>query len=75
MRENAQAKGRRYLVEGRLVLTEIRPGLIRATCRGAGHVYSLGWTQGGGWRCDCAAKSACSHLHALKTVTVTAETP
>ncbi len=68
-RENAEAKGKRYLVEGRLVLERVDARTIRATCRGAGEVYRLGFDRTGWW-CSCPARTRCSHLWALMTVTV-----
>jgi len=69
MRENAFAKSRRYLIEGRLVVVEIVPGRIRATCRGDGQIYILRWVPESWW-CSCPARSdQCAHLRALRTVT------
>ena len=68
MRENAEAKGRRYLVEGRLVVEHVAGGEIRAHCRGAGAAYQLGRNRGR-WYCDCPALGRCSHLVALGLVT------
>jgi hypothetical protein len=70
MGENAEARGRRYLVEGRLVITRIDAKGIVATCRGSGMVDDVTWFAGSGWRCTCPARSTCVHLHALQLVTV-----
>jgi uncharacterized Zn finger protein len=67
-RENAEAKGRRYLVEGRLVVERVAGGEIRARCRGGGAVYELGLERGE-WFCNCPALGLCSHLVALQLVT------
>ena len=67
-RENAEAKGRRYLVEGRLVVEHATGGEIRAHCRGGGQVYDLGLERGE-WFCSCPALGLCSHLVALQLVT------
>jgi len=70
-RENAQAKGRRMLTEGRLRVLRIeRSGLIVAECRGdSGEVYTLGFEpMWGQWRCTCEAKGRCSHIIALMLV-------
>jgi len=40
-REAVEAKGRRYLVEGRLVVEHVSCGAIRARCRGSGALYEL----------------------------------
>jgi hypothetical protein len=68
-REDAAAKGRRYLVEGRLVVEAVDGNHIAASCRGNGALYQLGYVRGG-WHCDCPARSRCAHLVALMTVTV-----
>ena len=66
-RENAAAKGRRYVGEGRLVVEHATGGEVRARCRGDGAVYRLGF-KNGKWRCDCPALGRCSHLVALGLV-------
>ncbi len=71
-RESAEAKGRRYLTEGRLQVLELGPGVIRATCRGDGAVHRLGWWHGR-WGCSCPAGTfgrQCAHLVALRLVAV-----
>ncbi len=72
-REGVEAKGRRLLAEGRLVLDLVdrEVDVVRATCRGSGALHRLGYElRRGGWYCDCAARSRCSHLVALELVTV-----
>lgn len=71
-RENVDDKGRRLLVEGRLVVERVQGELIVATCRGdSGEVYRLGFDPvRAEWRCTCPAKTRCSHLVALQLVTV-----
>lgn len=73
-REGAPEKARRLLVEGRLVVREIRSsGTIVAECRGdSGQIYALGYdARRKQWRCTCAEmKGRCSHLVALQLVTV-----
>jgi hypothetical protein len=70
MPENHQAKGRRYLTEGRVYLRSVGPDGIRATCRGQGQLYRLGWERGRGWWCDCPALTRCAHLVALQLVAI-----
>ena len=75
--EDAQAQGRRYASEGRLVVDVVNGYTIHATCRGDDAVYALGhdvnahwWCEcGGPWWCECGAEQTCAHLHALKLVT------
>lgn len=67
-RENVDAKGRRYLVEGRLVVTSITADTVTARCRGNGTSYHLGHDPRGWW-CSCPARSRCCHLAALELVT------
>ena len=68
-RESAAVKGRRYLVEGRLVVRAVdqRAGSVRAVCRGDGAIYAVG-RDGGGWFCSCPARGRCAHLVALGLV-------
>jgi hypothetical protein len=69
-RESIEAKGRRYLTEGRLLVIEVGPRVIRATCRGDGAVHRLGWWRGR-WGCSCPAGQfgrQCAHLAALRLV-------
>lgn len=75
--ESADAKARRLLTEGRLVVEVAgdpgRPGLIVAKCRGdSGAVYALGYDpHANEWRCACPEfRGRCSHLKALQLVTV-----
>jgi uncharacterized Zn finger protein len=68
-RENAEAKGRRYLGEGRLTVTGVSAGRVEAECRGFGAAYRVGWNSDG-WRCNCPARSLCAHLVALMLVVV-----
>ncbi len=68
MREGAEAKGRRYLTEGRLTVERVGD-VIEATCRGNGESYRLGH-DGHAWWCSCPALSRrCAHLLALQLVT------
>lgn len=75
--ETVAEKSRRYLAEGRLIVRvkgdSSRPGYILAECRGdSGAIYRLGFDPiAEEWRCTCEARGAnCSHLAALKLVTV-----
>jgi hypothetical protein len=68
-RENVDAKGRRYLLEGRLTVEVVVGSAIRARCRGAGAVYDLAHDPNAGWSCSCPALRRCAHLVALGLVT------
>jgi uncharacterized Zn finger protein len=63
-RENARAKGMRYLVEHRLTVLRVSENGVQAECRGTGAVHRLGW-QDGSWACSCPTRGVCSHLFAL----------
>jgi len=68
-KENVREKADRLLTSGRLRVTSVVDGDIRAECRGdSGEVYHLG-RYDETWRCSCPARTACSHLHALWAVT------
>lgn len=70
-REAARDKGLRYLAEGRLIVQEVVPRRIRATCRGTGSTYRLGFDANTAeWWCSCPARTRCAHLWALETVTI-----
>ena len=69
MRENAAAKGRRLLTEGRLRVLAVDAKSTSAECRGdSGMSYVLGRDTSGRWECSCEAKGRCSHLVALQLV-------
>jgi hypothetical protein len=68
--ETIGAKGRRYLTEGRLLVIEVGPAVVHATCPGDGAVHRLGWWRGC-WGCSCPAGRfgrQCAHLAALRLV-------
>lgn len=69
-RENAAAKARRYLTEGRITITHLRPRtVVRAIARGDGAFYRCGW-DGGTWWCHCPVRTdQCAHLIALRLIT------
>lgn len=68
-RENAEAKGRRYLAEGRVVVEAVDRHHIAASVRGSGEIHQTGYVRGG-WFCSCPALGRCSHLTALQLVCV-----
>jgi hypothetical protein len=71
MREDARARGRRLVAEGRLILRRVDETQIRAVCRGdSGELHELGYHPRGGWWCNCAAWTQCGHLYALQLVTI-----
>jgi uncharacterized Zn finger protein len=67
-RETVVEKAHRYLVAGRLIVTHVGDDRIRAKCRG-GDTYRVGF-DAGQWWCTCPARGDCSHLVALRLVTV-----
>jgi hypothetical protein len=70
-REPVERKAARYLAAGNLSITGMVGDQITARCvNDSGTVYRLGHNPGDGWWCSCAASRNCSHLLALKTVTV-----
>lgn len=74
-RESVEAKAARYVTAGRLILVEVVPGgRVRATCRGGGALYELGFDRGRWW-CSCPARSWCAHLAALGLVVVQPRRP
>jgi uncharacterized Zn finger protein len=70
-RETVAAKAARYLTEGRLTIEYVVGDTVRASCRGSGELYRLGHEPGRGWWCSCPVRTdQCSHLAALRSVTV-----
>jgi len=69
-RESAFVKGRRLLVEGRVVVRLADSQTIRAMVRGdSGEWYRTSYERGG-WACSCPCIGRCSHLIALQLVTI-----
>lgn len=69
-RENAETKGRRYLIEGRLWVRVAGPDGVQAFCRGSGEVYRVEWRPDlNQWDCTCPARSRCAHIVACELVT------
>jgi uncharacterized Zn finger protein len=68
MRESAHVKGRRYLVEGRLLVKAVSPHHVSAICRGDSGVFHTVTADASGWSCSCPAARDCSHLTALRLV-------
>ena len=73
-REGAEAKGRRLLTEGRLVVEVAAPGAFAATVRGSGDYHRVEFGRGG-WSCSCPALSLCSHLVAAQLVSAPTTRP
>ena len=70
-RKSVEAKARRLLPEGRLIVERVDGDLVVASCRGdSGEVYTVGHDPGRGWHCSCPARGTCSHLRALMLVVV-----
>lgn len=73
MRETARTKADRLLLEGRIVITHVRPNTsVRGFARGEGTLHRFGW-DGGEWWCRCPAgehhaRPNCSHVQAAKRV-------
>lgn len=70
-REAKDAKARRYLLEGRVILRHVDRTLVHAVVRGDGALYRTRW-EAGAWSCSCphqATTTDCSHVAAVKRVT------
>ena len=67
--ESTAAKARRYLIKGRVILTEVRPGRVTALVPGDGAIYAAGYSQAH-WASDRPARSqACARIRAVRLVT------
>ena len=68
-RENAYTKARRYLVEGRVIVTRVSDRIVSARVRGDGAIYDAVW-QAGIWTCSCSVRTdQCAHLRAVRLIT------
>ena len=70
-RETKTLKAERYLLEGRVIVTDANRVLVAAQVRGDGALYRTGWRDGL-WSCSCphtATTTDCSHVTALKRIT------
>jgi uncharacterized Zn finger protein len=74
VRESADMKARRLLMEARLRIREAHEdeGIVMAECRGdSGATYQLGFDGERRWWCDCPTFGPrCSHVRALQLVVV-----
>ena len=69
-RENAAAKARRLLIEGRVnIIRRVGPELLAEIRGDSGEVYQAGH-EPGRWWCSCPAVDTCSHVRALMLVAV-----
>jgi hypothetical protein len=69
VRENAEAKAKRYLGEARVIVVSVSDDRVLARVRGDGSVW-LVMFKGGVWFCPCPARTdQCSHLRAVRLVT------
>lgn len=67
-RENASAKARRYLCEGRVVLHRVDRIRVVASVRGDGTIHRVAYSRRA-WTCTCPARTAaCAHLLAVRLV-------
>ena len=69
MRENAMTKARRLLGEGRVTIVHADEGGVAALIRGDSAMTYRVTHAGGEWRCDCPARTLCSHVQAVMLVT------
>jgi hypothetical protein len=73
MPENAAAKARRLLVEGRVrvVQSSEDDGYLMAEVRGdSARIYVVNYDEDR-WCCNCPTLGACSHIKALQLITIT----
>jgi uncharacterized Zn finger protein len=66
-RESVDAKGHRYLCEGRVTIRRVEGREVDAEVRGSDLWYVT--RRRGGWTCDCPAVRRCAHLAAVALVT------
>ncbi len=68
-RETIDAKARRYLSEGRVLIRHVDRNTVYALVRGSDTYYRIRGDSFG-WDCDCPAQRTCSHLKAVWLVTL-----
>jgi hypothetical protein len=72
-RETKTVKALRALVEGRVGVLAVRPGVVEAWVRCTrGHVHRPRWDPDRGWTCDCDAAPTvvCYHAEAVARIVV-----
>jgi uncharacterized Zn finger protein len=69
-RETTAAKGRRYLAEGRVTVVRVDGAVADALVHGDTGEHHVGHDPARGWHCTCPARGRCSHVAALRLVTV-----
>lgn len=75
MRENRATKARRLLIEGRVVIDDVRGRQVRAFVRGdSGTFYEVTHDKGT-WLCDCVNPTGCSHIEALRLIVAIGRRP
>jgi uncharacterized Zn finger protein len=68
-REDAATKARRLLTEGRVTIVHADEGGVNALIRGDSAMTYRVSHAGGEWRCDCPARTRCSHVQAVMLIT------
>ena len=69
--ESVTGKAARYLAEGRVLIVRVDDDLVDARVRGDSGTYMVR-RDPAGWWCSCPAPGQCSHIAALKLVTIIA---
>jgi uncharacterized Zn finger protein len=65
------AKSKRLLVGGQVQVKFASELGVTAAVRGDSGVYDVRWDRNGGrWACSCAAFGDCSHIEAVRSITV-----
>jgi uncharacterized Zn finger protein len=67
-RELVAEKAKRYLGEGRVIVTAVGPGSATASVRGDGAVWIVTYSDHE-WACTCPNRTTCTHLRAVRLVT------
>jgi uncharacterized Zn finger protein len=67
-RELVAEKARRYLGEGRVIVTDAGPGHVTASVRGDGAMWWVAY-DAGEWACTCPNRTTCVHRRAVRLIT------
>jgi uncharacterized Zn finger protein len=67
-------KARRLLADGAVFIRLVQPEIVRASVRGDHGIHTIELERGRWW-CTCEARGDCSHLVAVRLVTVPEAAP
>lgn len=70
MTETIERKASRLLAERRVQLLWAAEAALRARVRGDSGIHDIYWSRLLGWSCDCPCRHRCSHVTAVRAITM-----